>query len=321
MKPYFKKGLILFSICFLFLSNLPSFCQKIDEPIQKKIFENRECFKCHGGHFYYYYNDWVEKDIRERMNPHFVIDSTKFYKSNHKTFACIDCHSYEYEDFPHSGSLRMEPIYSCMDCHGGDENSVEFNFEQIEEDFINSIHSNKHGENFTCWMCHDPHTYEINARTKESIVDIVEYANNICLNCHTNVEEFQILTDKKNPDILDTHNWLPNQSSHFKSVRCIECHTEINDSILVAHKILPKDQAVKKCVECHSTNSLLMASLYKYQRKENRNAAGFINAAILKEAYIIGANRNIYLNWASIVIFGFVILGICAHTILRIIKK
>ena len=64
-----------------------------------------------------------------------------------------------------------------------------------------------------------------------------------------------------------------------------------------------------------------MASLYKYQRKENRNAAGFINAVILKEAYIIGANRNIYLNWASIAIFGFVILGICMHTILRIIKK
>jgi hypothetical protein len=117
--------------------------------------------------------------------------------------------------------------------------------------------------------------------------------------------------------MLDQHEWLPNHMAHFKSVRCIECHAEVNDDLLVAHKILPKDKAVKKCVECHSQNSILLASLYKFQTQERRSKQGYFNAAILTETYVIGANRNYFLNLASIGIFGLVVIGIIAHAILR----
>jgi hypothetical protein len=110
-------------------------------------------------------------------------------------------------------------------------------------------------------------------------------------------------------------------TAHFRNVRCIECHTKVNDSLLVAHRILGKEKAVKLCVECHSTNSILMASLYKYQAKEKRNELGFINASILNQSYVIGANRNLFLNIISLVIFGFTIIGIVIHSALRKIKQ
>lgn len=283
--------------------------------------QNETCLKCHGHANYFYYNEGVERDLKERMNPYFVIDSSEYYISNHKTFLCIDCHSYEYESFPHSGQLRMEPKFGCIDCHGGDDTYAKFNFEQIEEDFHQSVHSSKHSEDFTCSMCHNPHTYKISARTNENMRDFILYDNEICLTCHANISKYQLLTTMENPNVLETHSWLPNQVLHFKKVRCIECHTQVNNDILVSHNVLPKEQAVSRCVECHSKDSRLLASLYKYQFTGDRSKAGFANNAMLDESYVIGANRNYYLNVISIALFGLVLIGLAIHAVLRIIIK
>ena len=63
-----------------------------------------------------------------------------------------------------------------------------------------------------------------------------------------------------------------------------------------------------------------MASLYKYQNIEGRKERGFLNAVILNEAYVIGANRNEYLNLISIILFGLTLAGIIIHTIFRLMK-
>ncbi len=170
-------------------------------------------------------------------------------------------------------------------------------------------------------MCHNPHTYKINARTNENIKQTIQYDNGICLSCHADINKYQLMSDFTNPNVLETHDWLPNQALHCQNVRCIECHVEIKEDMMVAHDVLPKEKAVRRCVECHSANSLLLASLYKHQMKERRNQLGFVNAAILNNSYIIGANRNYYLNVISLVLFGMVIFGIGIHATLRIIKK
>jgi hypothetical protein len=151
--------------------------------------------------------------------------------------------------------------------------------------------------------------------------EVVTNDNLICLSCHADMDKYQLVTDKENPNILETHDWLPNQRLHFNNVRCIECHAELNDEILVAHNIQSKEKAVRLCVECHSQNSILMASLYKFQSQEKRNDLGFFNAVILNESYVIGANRNYFLNVSSIVIFGLVLLGIATHYIFRLRSK
>jgi len=282
---------------------------------------NSKCFYCHGNPTYTYYNEYIERDVTKRMNPYFLIDSVLYYKQNHRTFECTDCHSYDFNDFPHDNMLRMEPMPTCMDCHEGDDATADYNFEVINDEFLESVHSTKHSEEFTCWMCHNPHTYKINARNTTNLNETIIYDNNICLSCHADISKYNLISDKENPNVIDKHEWLPNQYAHFAHVRCIECHTHRNDDIMVAHHIQTKDKAVKNCVECHSSNSLLMETLYKYEVKESREKFGFFNVAILSNSYIIGANRNIYLNILSGIIFGITILLIIIHALFRTFMK
>jgi hypothetical protein len=94
----------------------------------------------------------------------------------------------------------------------------------------------------------------------------------------------------------------------------------INNNIPVAHQIKPKTEAVKLCNECHSKNSILMASLYKFESKEQRRD-GFFNGIILNESYVIGANRNEYLNLLSLIIFVGILGVITFHIVFRIRKN
>lgn len=299
-----------------------SYTKAQDEPeiADITIEKNNECLKCHGKKYFSYYNEYAGRDVKERMNPLYIMDSATFYLSNHRTFMCTDCHSSEYSDsFPHPNHLRFEPSFNCMDCHEGNDEFAEFHFETIRDEFERSVHSTKHSEEFTCWMCHNPHSYHITARTADNLLETIQYDNEICLNCHSDQSKMGLLSDRHIYDMLNQHQWLPNNKLHFQKVRCIECHARINDTLLVAHDIQPKEKAVKLCVECHSQNSLLMASLYKHIKQETQEKQGFLNAAILSEGYVIGANRNYFLNYGSLAIFAMVILGITAHAILRYI--
>ena len=314
MKKLYLINLLVFFGMFLFAQVTPE--KKVEHSS-----ENSECFNCHGSSMYSYYNEILERNVTKRMNPYFLIDSLLYYDQNHKSFECIDCHSYGYKSFPHDTELQMEPMPTCLDCHEGDDVTAKFHFETIEMEFQESVHSTKHSEEFTCWMCHNPHSYKINARNNENIKEVIVYDNNICLSCHADINKYQLITSKMNPNVIEKHDWLPNQIAHFAHVRCIECHTKTTNDVLVAHQIQTKDKAVKKCVECHSQNSMLMASLYKYRAKEKRDQFGFLNASILSDAYVIGANRNYYLNIMSGVISGLVILLIIIHAVLRMLLK
>ncbi len=317
-----SKALLKVSVICILVFFMSAF--KLDDKTRKE-FKNAEsnenCLKCHGQSKYSYDNPESGQVVFRRMYSEAIVNRDLFYESNHRQFKCTDCHAEDYDTFPHPGRLRMETPYACNDCHGDDPAYEKFKFMQIEEEFLASMHSTKHSEDFTCWMCHNPHTYKISARTEEKIKDIVAYDNAICLNCHGDINEYQLLTTKENPNIIQKHDWLPNQALHFSSIRCIECHARTSDSLLVSHNIQPKSKAVKRCVECHSTNSILMASLYKFSVKENRSKTGFYNGVIMNESYVIGANRNFYLGILSMAMFAIVVAGIIIHASLRILKR
>lgn len=321
MKPSLMKKCSYLFILFLFLLSFSVNGQDTETRVPDFAEENGLCFKCHGHKTFNYFNEWTEKNVRDRMNPYFIIDSIEYYESNHWNFQCTDCHSYEYESFPHNNELRLEEKPGCLDCHGGDDTYADFHFEAIEAEFEQSVHSSKHSDDFTCSMCHNPHSYKISARTEENLRDVIIYDNNICLSCHADMNKYQLISDHENPDVLVTHEWLPNQQLHFRHVRCIECHTAISNDVMVAHLVQPKEKAVRLCVECHSQNSILKATLYKFQLQEERSKLGFVNAQILNNSYIIGANRNVYLNYISLIIFGVAIFGIIIHVTLRILSK
>ncbi len=281
--------------------------------------DNERCLVCHGETYYELTDTTLGVTQKRMMCDDYYIDRDSYYHSNHWSFACTDCHSYDMEIFPHPTSARLEEPYHCNDCHAYDEQYTMFNFEEIRAEYEESVHHDIEG--FTCWKCHDPHSYEINIRNTTSLEETILYDNNICLECHSNYDNFKLLSDNEKKEIVQTHEWLPNQTSHFMNVRCIECHTEISDSILVAHKLLPKDKAVKKCTECHSSDSRLLATLYKYQSKEIRTDVGFLNGVIFNQSYVIGANRNVILNILSYIIFAGVVLVVLVHIFFRIIRR
>ena len=278
--------------------------------------DNESCLKCHGEMKFTIEDESSGRIVTQYMCPDRIIDRDNYYTAVHKAFSCTDCHSYEFNTFPHPIESRIEENYLCMDCHGYDESFAQYHFEEIEMEFEGSIHNI---EEFSCWKCHDPHTYKAFIRNATDIREAILYDNNMCLNCHANFRHFTMLTERPEINVVESHDWLPNQVAHFRSVRCIECHTEINDTILVAHKILPKSEAVQRCTECHSSDSRLMHTLYKFQSLEKRKA-GFINGIIINNSYVIGANQNVLLNRLSLLLFGLILLVILFHTYLRIKK-
>ncbi len=281
--------------------------------------ENEACLRCHGESKFRLSSDDNGRVVTHHMCKDQLIIREEYYASNHKSFACYDCHSADYDIFPHPLDIRLEEPWYCIDCHGYDEDYAHYKFEQIEEEYLQSVHYQANPEEFNCWKCH-PHSYHISVRNTDNLTATIAYDNAICLSCHADFDQFELLTDREGISIIQTHEWLPNQALHFKSVRCIECHTQVNDSILVAHLVLPKEDAVRLCSECHSSDSRLMHTLYKFQSREARNTYGFVNAVFMNDAYVIGANRNYVLNLISVIIFILTFLGIGLHIVFRIIK-
>ena len=314
----------LFSI--LFLAAATSLIAQPDDTLKIKssyydvndfVDDNEACLKCHGEGKFILEDPENERTVIKRMADCKMIDRDNFYESAHKSFSCTDCHSYDFMTFPHNMDSRFEDKFLCLDCHGYDETYAKYHFEGIEAEVAESIHNI---EGFTCWSCHDPHSYKPFMRNADDLGEAILLDNNMCLRCHADFTRFSMLTEREEVVVVESHDWLPNQTAHFAKVRCIECHTEINDSILVAHKILPKTAAVKNCTECHSKDSRLMHSLYKFQSQEARKG-GFANSIMINNSYVIGANQNIWLNRLSFLVFAGTLLVIGFHTFLRIKKQ
>ncbi len=283
--------------------------------------QHHACLKCHSNQAYTFHNDLMDKNESRLMNPYYIIDTIALRNGVHNQFDCTDCHSYEYSTYPHSANLKLEPLATCLDCHGGDESFASYQFEKIDEEFQKSIHYQVYGDNFTCSKCHNQHTYAATARNSSDVLEIVDYSNKMCLSCHNDMKRYKLVSGHENPQLVQIHDWLPNQELHFKNVRCIECHTEVIDSLNVSHNILSKEKAVRNCVECHSSNSRLKASLYKYENLQKRSEDGSLSTVISNESYVIGSQQLPFLKTLSYIIFFATLAGIVIHGILRIIIK
>ncbi|NJM14724.1 MAG: hypothetical protein HC896_04530 [Bacteroidales bacterium] len=281
--------------------------------------ENAQCMVCHGKQYYTWHSEELGITVKDYMCPSKQIDSADFYSSFHKSFSCFDCHSQDFTSYPHPLELRVEEAWNCLDCHGGDPEFAKYHFEEIETGYNESVHALENVEGFSCWSCHNPHSYQTVARTAADMQHKVAYANSICLSCHADEEKIALLYGKEDYQFMKSHDWLPRQAQHFKSVRCIDCHAQGHDSLTVAHKIMPADSAVKNCIECHSQNSILLASLYKHDVSQSRSRLGFTNGEIVKDFYVIGATRIKWLNILSVAIFCLVLIAVGTHKI-RLIK-
>lgn len=283
--------------------------------------KNHVCLKCHASQIIKFQNEVTAKEQKKIMNPNYIIDTLGLKAGVHKSFDCTDCHSYDYSVYPHDGKLKLAPMSSCLDCHGGDPTYASYQFERIDEEFKKSVHFEKSGEIFSCASCHDQHTYHPTARNSGDVMEIVSYSNSLCLSCHNDMNRYELVSGHENPKIVQIHDWLPNQELHFKHVRCIECHTEVVDSLMVSHNIMSKDKAVRKCVECHNSDSRLKASLYKYTNLQSRTDSTSIRSIFSNESYVIGAQQFPLLKKLSYLIIALTFVGIGIHLFFRYFKK
>ena len=282
--------------------------------------ENDRCFKCHLQKNYEYVDETSGKKLKGIMNSEGILSENEFYTSNHKSFSCTDCHSSQFQAFPHPEELKTELQFNCLDCHGGDASYAVFNFEEIDREFRKSVHFRLEEKGFDCWKCHDAHGYRLSFRNSENMKETILYDNSICLNCHADYDRFKLYSDREKINLKRVHKWLPHQASHFKSVRCIECHTRTNEKILVPHYVVPEGAALRDCRKCHTGDAEAMASLImiKPADKSTRNSD---NNIVVSRLNIIGPNRIKYLDNLILTIFAAMMAVIGIHLIFRIINK
>jgi len=230
---------------------------------------------------------------------------------------CIDCHgvhNLQKADKPTSVINKFNLSSLCGKCHIA-----------LTNEYISSVHgiALKKGNNSvpSCTYCHGEHTIS----KVEGLTDRVFQMNKInkmvaektqmvfCVQCHSDehlAEKYNMLTISK------AHEWLPGVARHYETVRCVDCHSSYLPPNL-SHNILPPEKTIKKCEECHSKNSILMTKLYKHERKMSQEKLGFINGAILSDAYVIGTTRNVFLESLSFIILAGVIIMVLIHALLR----
>lgn len=280
--------------------------------IQLKINSEKLCLDCHikdehGSKF-------AESLVKYEESVH----GQAILKGNQKAAVCIDCHgvhNLQRESNPSSTVHKSNVHNACGKCHS-----------KITNEYISSIHGSAVVRGIydapTCTNCHGEHDInsvphvdkQVFSKTGMNFDVIVGNRMVWCVSCHSDKE----MMKKYNlQDVETAHAWLPVPEKHWKTVRCVDCHSSYEPPNM-SHNILPLSETVKQCEECHSKNSILMTKLFVHEKQQSRDKYGFINGTILSDAYMTGVTRNIYLESFSYLIFGITAFGIVFHGALRI---
>lgn len=278
--------------------------------------QNAECTACHSEAGL---RALPRQDMDVKKLSGLLVDTSVFDKSIHTGMACRTCHTGGYREFPHVGAAsgKAETL-PCAECHAQKTY-------RIEPQVARSVHAKNLKDKFTCSSCHDSHVYQTAARLRDP-EQIVKQDNAMCLGCHNSDAKFAamagaLVPPKKRPDIEAIHEWLPNTQRHWAAVRCIECHTPASTTrtLDLSHEVLNKDRAEKNCVTCHTQNTALRTRLYRWQAETEGARLGFINSAIIGQAYVIGATRNTYFDYLGIALVVLALGGVALHGLGRVV--
>lgn len=274
---------------------------------------NGECIACHTEQALLF-PPRAGLDLEKLANA--LVDPFKFQASDHAGMACKTCHGKGYVDYPHVPAKEAKAL-ECAECHA----QIAF---RVQAQFDQSVHARNLAEQFSCNTCHDPHVDRV-ARAVADPRKTVALDNAKCMACHNSDERFaeyggKIPQGKSRPDIDAIHAFLPNTQRHWQAVRCIECHTPASThaKLDLSHEILDKERAQRDCVTCHSQDTELRARLYRYTQTE-ANQLGFVNSALLGDAYVIGATRNVHIDRIAVWLIVLTLGGVVVHGLIRIL--
>ncbi len=258
------------------------------------------CMRCHGMKTIAY-----QDQVSGKLVDLFIDKSARSHAA-HKKQRCENCHKGDFEEYPHDID-GGKPADSCIDCHKDRPDLLKkYRFDKIAVQVAKSVHIQKKVAGFSCFSCHDMHTWRLPDSSQPTSV-LVHDSNQSCINCHKPKDE----TQSELAAIAATHDWLPAMGLHMEAIRCIECHTPRPGSVV--HTIEPARSAEKHCESCHTQDSILLTKLYKYRIQENERKAGFINGVVLNDSYIIGMTRHPILDLLGILMVAGTALGVTVH--------
>jgi hypothetical protein len=268
---------------------------------------NADCLSCHS-------EQGLAKPPRPGMDmvllAKLLVDHPRFEASDHGKMACKDCHSEAYVPYPHLPNAKAR-IKGCEPCHQQPART-------ITPEFKASKHFKDHTDKFTCLSCHDSHTMRKAAKLPTAQA-ASRQDNHQCQACHEDDKRYATLVKPgtRRPEMAAVHAWLPEMALHLDHVRCVDCHSPMAD-LALSHEVQGKDKAVRRCEACHAEAGELGRRLYKPMLIDQPGEKeGFANAALLREVYVVGANRN---RWIDLGGLGALALAALA-LLIRLVRR
>lgn len=266
---------------------------------------NADCLSCHS-------DAGVKAPPRAGMDlgrlATLTVSAGDFNKSVHAAQACTNCHGDAAATYPHGADIKAA-TKNCVACHPRAERTIVPAFED-------SRHFLRHRQDFTCASCHDAHTM-VKASALGSPRAVAAQDNAACLGCHRAQGKPPLASAGTMPDLDLHHAWLPSADLHFSAVRCIDCHVEATEAGYT-HRFVRITKANRDCASCHSGESALRTRLYrKALTGPQVTPAGYLNPAILDQAYVVGATRNILIDQAVIGLGALLLASLGLHGLFR----
>ena len=273
--------------------------------------ESQACQGCHA------ISDWEINDPVTGRVVRLSIESEAYVYSAHGSVPCRSCHGWGYGEIPHRGSSE-HPIYECVVCHAKDPLVSHFRFSQRKADLQVSVHGDTESGPMDCHTCHDPHTFRP-VNNPDDPLQRIEQSNSICLRCHGPESDPRGRFARE--DAARYHAAFPNYANHLRKVKCVVCHTAIDDDAATTrHGILARGLSLRECEQCHTPGSAILDALYGPQRLGAR--AGLKSppgpgVEVVDDAYVIGSTRSPGLERLSVLGFAVICLAIVLHGLAR----
>ncbi len=139
--------------------------------------------------------------------------------------ACIFCHD------PHGSAqpkfLHLNATKLCVDCHDLGE--------MLERPVVHPV-LRKQG----CTACHDPHG-------SNHMVQLRQEIEPLCFSCHKRMREYA----NNHPVNGHPTSGRPDPRDPQRSLTCVSCHNPHGSD---ADKLLPEEDAMMVCLDCHQMN-------------------------------------------------------------------
>ncbi len=211
---------------------------------------NEDCMMCHG--------DSGLTMLRNGGEISLFVDETKFLRSTHASFSCVDCHAgFDPFELPHADPIEA---VDCSMCHDVADIKQSVHFKALEQGRANAPRcfdchtkheirpaSEQRNETASCLSCHASHDVISFRRSAHAEVKTDGLLNASCVDCHGG------------HDISEVKAANSRVSRENVQATCGQCHGAIRtreETSIHGQYFLRGSKAAPSCVDCHNSHNV-----------------------------------------------------------------